>query len=157
MVKRQPQRQSSRRNTTQSSELTIWKALDKVKYVALVVAAVVGAIAGYDKLDWWKPASTAYVDSKAAGLSHKIEMVDTSTLQNRLETLTAAKNQAISEQTDLQLKEKVAEKSNADADYVRMIQTRAAFVADRVTQLTNQILGVTEAINKKNAADATAR
>lgn len=139
--------------------------------IVLVGAAAVA----WNQMGWWKPASTGYVDEhlqattseingkiqsattevngKVAVVAHQVDQLDTAALQNRLETVTAAKNRELGEQADLQLKLKLANDSKgANTDYIRMVQTRLAYVADQVQQLTNQVLALQEAVAKKNTA-----
>src|SRR3974390_1808834 len=123
------------------------------KVLAGTIVGLAAAVLAWNQLGFWKPASMGYVDGKVAIVSGKIDKVDTSTLQNRVETLSAAKARDIGEQSDLQLKLKLAK----DADYQRMITTRANALADQIQQITNQINGLQATINSKNAEQATVK
>lgn len=138
------------------------KALGLVAYLwgplKVIGAMVIGLgafVLAWHQLGFWTPASLGYVDGKVALVSHKVDAVDTETLQNRVETLTAAKSRDIGEQTDLQLKlSALKNDKKQDPDYIRQISTRLNFLGDQINSLTTQILAVQTAINKKNAEEA---
>lgn len=123
------------------------RLMGPAKVLGGLIVGTAAVVLAWNQLGLWKPASTEYVDGKVAIVTHKIDQVDTSTLQNRVETLSAAKARDVGEQSDLQLKMKLAR----DADYQRMIQIRAATLADQIQSLTNQINGLQTTIAGKNA------
>lgn len=142
-----------KRNSEQQSTFALLSQLSgPAKTIIGTLILLGGGSVAWNQLDLWKPASMNYVDGKVAIVSHKIDQVDTSTLQNRAETLTANKARAEGEQSDLQMKLQLASagKSGAPPDYIRMLQSRLSYLAEQITSITNQINGIQTTIAQKN-------
>lgn len=134
---------------------TLARILSHPLGAVLSAVVMIGAAAvTWNQLGLWKPASTDYVDGKVAVVSHKIDMVDSSTLQNRIETISAAKARDLGEKSDLEMKQKLAANNKVDPDYARMLQVRLSFLNDQIAGLDRQMSALQEAINRKNAEAA---
>lgn len=148
-------RSSHVRDEQQSTFSLIAQLSPAAKWLGGTIIFLGAVSVAWNQLDLWKPASVSYVDGKAATLSHKIDQVGTSTLQNRVETLTAAKARDQGEESDLQMKLQLASaQKGTPPDYIQMLKSRLQSLADQSTSLTNQINGIQQTITAKNAEAA---
>lgn len=125
------------------------------KFIATLIVGAAAVSVGWTQLDLWKPASVGYVDTKVATVSKKIDAVGTETLQNRSETLIAAKARSQAEESDLQMKLQLASaQKGTPPDYVQMLKSRLQYLTDQITTLTGQINGIQQTVAQKNAEAA---
>lgn len=118
--------------------------------IGAIILLGAGSVA-WNQLDLWRPASVDYVDGKVATVSRKVDAVGVETLQNRTETLMAAKARDQGEQSDLQMKLQLASaQKGAPPDYVQMLKSRLQYLTDQITTLSNQINGIQQTITQKN-------
>lgn len=147
---------SRRRHTEQQSTFALLAQLSgPAKTIIGALILVGGGSVAWNQLDLWKPASMTYVDGKVAIVSKKVDAVGVATLQNRSETLTAAKQRDEGEASELQMKLQLAStEKGAPTDYVRMLKARLQEVTDQIATITNQINGIQQNITAKNAEAA---
>lgn len=122
-----------------------WPVPASIQYVDVTTDTKVGAVnthiqAATTDVSAKVESATTNVNNKVDALNKRLDSTIRVTLENRVETLTAAKNRNQGELSDLQLKLR-ALGAKSDPGYTTMIQSR-------VTQLDQEIKNIDEQITK---------
>lgn len=127
-------------------------AFNVLKWPATAIVSLSILVAAWNALHWPVPATVGYVDytvdAKVGTISHRIDLVDSTTLQNRIETLTAAKRSVEAEISDLNLKKQnLTAKDNPG--YATMVNSRLTQLTDEIGTLNTQINNIQLTLNSR--------
>jgi hypothetical protein len=132
--------------------------LPLAKIVGGTVIGVAAFAAAWHALGLPVPASTGYVDvaleKKITLLTERINAVNTTAMQTRLETLFSTRNRDQGELSELDLRLKTAS-PQTDANYISLIKLRQRELTDEVDRLNRQISAVQSTINENTLTEGS--